>query len=90
MLWLMGRLRMLRSIIVPVFYTLQLSAIDASPLLLKVVNCPAVKFDYSINFGRLRAAAMALLEEYPIIGGRCVAEATTGNMAATKIDSMVE
>jgi hypothetical protein len=51
---------------------LQLSAIDASPLLLKTLNSPALKFDHALDLDRLHQATAALLLEYPIVGGRYV------------------
>jgi hypothetical protein len=49
---------------------MQLSPIDASPLLLKTLNSPALKFDHDLDPARLQQATAALLLEYPIIGGR--------------------
>jgi hypothetical protein len=61
----------------PAAHYLQLSPIDASPLLLKTLNSPALKFDHDLEVDRLQQATAALLLEYPIIGGRYVAFNTT-------------
>lgn len=49
---------------------LQLSAIDASPFLLRTLNCPSLKFSHDLRLDKLKQATAALLQEYPILGGR--------------------
>lgn len=50
-----------------------LSCIDNSPLLLHVLNCPALSYAYDIDGTRLEAALRVLLAELPLLGARCSA-----------------
>ncbi|KAF8069449.1 hypothetical protein HT031_001565 [Scenedesmus sp. PABB004] len=63
----------------PVFE--ELTAIDASPLLLRVANCPVVWLDHALDAARLAAALGRVLDELPLLGGR-LARASAAQVAA--------